>query len=93
MFRSIILSAMAILTLNIYPCKKLEVMPENNPALNSKDLIKEVPFLMLRISGMTLWKRQSSRIISLHHDKGFPFVQVAPVITSDKDTVTPRFLF
>ena len=27
----------------------------------------------------------------MYHDKGFPFVQVAPVITSDKDTVTPRF--
>ena len=79
------------LDVNIYPGKKLEVIFENNSALNSKDLIKEVPFFDAEDFRDDLVEEAVSRIISSYHDKGFPFVQVAPVITSDKDTVTLRF--
>ena len=79
------------LNVNIYPGKKLEVIFENNSALNSKDLIKEVPFFDAEDFRDDLVEEAVSRIISSYHDKGFPFVQVAPVITSDKDTVTLRF--
>lgn len=79
------------LDVNIYPGKKLEVIFENNSALNSKDLIKEVPFFDAEDFRDDLVEEAVSRIISSYHDKGFPFVQVAPVITSDKDTVIIRF--
>ena len=81
------------LDVNIYPGKKLEVIFENNSALNSKDLIKEVPFFDAEDFRDDLVEEAVSRIISSYHDKGFPFVQVAPVITSDKDTVTLRFFY
>lgn len=79
------------LDVNIYPGKKLEVIFENNSALNSKDLIKEAPFFDAEDFRDDLVEEAVSRIISSYHDKGFPFVQVAPVITSDKETVSVRF--
>lgn len=79
------------LDVNIYPGKKLEVIFENNSALNSKDLIKEVPFFDAEDFRDDLVEEAVSRIISSYHDNGFPFVQVAPVITSDKETVSVRF--
>lgn len=79
------------LDVNIYPGKKLEVIFENNSALNSKDLIKEVPFFDAEDFRDDLVEEAISRLVSLYQSKGFPFVQIAPVITSDKDTVTLRF--
>ena len=79
------------LDINIDPGKKLEVVFENNSALNSETLTKEAPFFEVEDFGDDLVEEAISRIVSLYHSKGFPYVQVAPVITSDKDTVVIRF--
>ncbi|MCX5717983.1 MAG: outer membrane protein assembly factor BamA [Nitrospirae bacterium] len=79
------------LGINIDPGKKLEVVFENNSVLNSKALTKETPFFDAEDFRDDLVEEAISRIVSLYHSKGFPFAQVAPVITSDKDTVTVRF--
>jgi len=79
------------LEINIDPGKKLEVVFENNSALNSEALIKETPFFEAEDFRDDLVEEAVSRIVSLYHIKGFPFAQVAPVIASDKDTVTIRF--
>ncbi|MEK7741503.1 MAG: outer membrane protein assembly factor BamA, partial [Nitrospirota bacterium] len=79
------------LDINIDPGKKLEVVFENNSALNSETLAKEAPFFEVEDFGDDLVEEAISRIVSLYHSKGFPFVQIAPVITSDKDTVIIRF--
>ncbi|MBA3070911.1 MAG: BamA/TamA family outer membrane protein, partial [Nitrospirae bacterium] len=79
------------LEINIDPGKKLEVVFENNSVLNSETLTKETPFFEAEDFRDDLVEEAISRIVSLYHSKGFPFVQVAPVITSDKDTVIVRF--
>ena len=79
------------LDINIDPGKKLEVVFENNSAVNSKTLIKEAPFFDGEDFRDDLVEEAISRIVSLYHSKGFPFVQIAPVITSNKDTVIIRF--
>ncbi|MEK7735823.1 MAG: POTRA domain-containing protein, partial [Nitrospirota bacterium] len=79
------------LDINIDPGKKLEVVFENNSALNSETLAKEAPFFEVEDFGDDLVEEAISRIVSLYHSKGFPFVQIAPVITSNKDTVIIRF--
>ncbi|MDP3259737.1 MAG: POTRA domain-containing protein, partial [Thermodesulfovibrionales bacterium] len=79
------------LDINIDPGKKLEVVFENNSALNSETLAKEAPFFEVEDFGDDLVEEAISRIVSLYHSMGFPYVQVAPVITSDKDTVIVRF--
>ena len=81
------------LDINIDPGKKLEVVFENNSVLNSETLTKEAPFFEVEDFGDDLVEEAISRIVSLYHSKGFPFVQIAPVITSNKDTVIIRFLF
>lgn len=79
------------LEINIDPGKKLEVVFENNSVLNSETLTKEAPFFEVEDFRDDLVEEAISRIMSLYHSKGFPFVQVAPVITSNKDTVIIRF--
>ena len=79
------------LDINIDPGKKLEVVFENNSVLNSETLTKEAPFFEVEDFGDDLVEEAISRIVSLYHSKGFPFVQIAPVITSNKDTVIIRF--
>ncbi|MBI3377036.1 MAG: outer membrane protein assembly factor BamA [Nitrospirae bacterium] len=79
------------LDINIDPGKKLEVVFENNSALNSETLTKEAPFFEVEDFRDDLVEEAISRIVSLYYTKGFPFVQIAPVITSNKDTVIIRF--
>jgi outer membrane protein insertion porin family len=79
------------LDINLDPGKKLEVIFENNSALNSETLAKEAPFFEVEDFGDDLVEEAISRIVSLYHSMGFPYVQVAPVITSEKDTVIIRF--
>ncbi|HBU05711.1 MAG TPA: outer membrane protein assembly factor BamA [Nitrospiraceae bacterium] len=79
------------LDVNLDPGKKLEVIFENNSALSSEALAKEAPFFEVEDFGDDLVEEAISRIVSLYHSMGFPYVQVAPVITSDKDTVVIRF--
>ncbi|MDP2277487.1 MAG: POTRA domain-containing protein, partial [Nitrospirota bacterium] len=79
------------LIINIDPGKKLEVVFENNSVLNSETLTKEAPFFDAEDFRDDLVEEAISRIVSLYHSNGFPFVQVAPVITSNKDTVIIRF--
>ncbi len=79
------------LDINIDPGKKLEVVFENNSVLNSEALTKEAPFFEVEDFGDDLVEEAISRIVSLYHSNGFPYVQVAPVITSNQDTVIIRF--
>ena len=79
------------LDINIDPGKKLEVVFENNSVLNSETLTKEAPVFEVEDFGDDLVEEAISRIVSLYHPQGFPFVQIAPVITSNQDTVIIRF--
>jgi len=79
------------LEINIDPGKKLEIVFENNSVLNSETLTKETPFFEAEDFRDDLVEEAVSRIVFLYHSKGFPYVQVAPVITSNKDTITARF--
>ena len=59
------------LDINIDPGKKLEVVFENNSALNSETLAKEAPFFEVEDFGDDLVEEAISRIVSLYHSKGF----------------------
>jgi len=79
------------LEIKIEPGKKIDVVFENNASLSSKDLIKEMPFFDAEDFRDDLVEEAVSRVIALYHTKGYPFVQIAPVVTSDAGTITVRF--
>jgi len=80
-----------ILEIRIEPGKKLDIVFENNTALSSKDLIKELPFFDAEDFRDDLIEEAVSRLVSLYHAKGYPFVQIAPVVTSEAGIITLRF--
>ena len=56
---ALIFSVTVSLILTSTQAEKLDITFEGNASVSSKALLKETPFLMLKTSGMTSWKRQS----------------------------------
>jgi len=79
------------LGIDVNPGKKLDIVFEGNISVNSKTLIKEVPFFDAEDFRDDLVEEAVSRIMSLYHSKGYPFAQVAPVITSSEDAISVHF--
>jgi len=76
-------------TLNIPvdPGKCLFISTEGNSVFSTKTLRKEMPFFEAENFNDDLVEEAVSKILSLYHTKGYPFAQVAPVITSKDDTI------
>jgi outer membrane protein insertion porin family len=76
-------------TLNIPvdPGKRLFISTEGNSVFSTKTLRKETPFFEAENFNDDLVEEAVSKILSLYHTKGYPFAQVAPVTTSNDDTI------
>lgn len=79
------------LDLNVDPGRKLNISFEGNSALSSKALLKEMPFFDAEDYREELVEEASARLTALYHEKGYPDVQLAPVATADKGTVTLHY--
>ena len=79
------------LGIDVNPGRKLDITFEGNVLVNSKTLLKETPFSDAEDFRDDLVDEAVSRITSLYYGKGYPFVQVAPVITSSEDSIAIHF--
>ncbi len=79
------------LGIDVDPGRKLDITFEGNVAIDSKTLLKELPFFEAGDFRDDLVEESVSRMASLYHQKGYPYVQVAPVITSNRESVVVHF--
>jgi outer membrane protein insertion porin family len=83
-----------VLDIKLNVGKKLNISFDGNTAIPSKTLIKEMPFFEVNAFSHDLVEETTARIITLYHQYGYPFVQVAPVIsTSDNEIFLEFFIF
>lgn len=79
------------LAIDVNPGRVIKISFEGNDSISSKILIKELPFFDAEDFREDLVDEAVSRITALYHKSGYPFAQIAPVITSDEDIITMRF--
>ncbi|MBI4684454.1 MAG: outer membrane protein assembly factor BamA [Nitrospirae bacterium] len=79
------------LEISVNPGRKIDIRFEGNIAIDSKTLLKEMSFFDAEDFRDDLIEESISRIISLYHTKGYPFVQVAPVTSVNEDTISIYF--
>ncbi len=72
-----------ILEISINTGKRIEVHFEGNSALSEKRLAGEANFVEMESAGSEMIDETVIRMISLYHEKGYPFAQIAPVIDED----------
>lgn len=71
--------------------KKLNISFDGNTALSTKKLSKEILFFEYNDFNYDLVEETISRIITLYHENGYSFAQVAPVINTTEDEIDVNF--
>lgn len=79
------------LTLPVNPGKRLIISIEGNSAISTKTFLKEMPFFEAEDFNDDIVEEAVSKMLSLYCAKGYPFAQIAPVITSKDDLVSLTF--
>jgi outer membrane protein insertion porin family len=79
------------LIIDVDPGKKLNIIFEGNRSINSNDLLKETSIFEAGEFSEDIVDEAASRISALYHANGFPFVQIAPVITTSSDDINISF--
>ena len=83
------------LEMDVTKGKKLVVQFEGNTVFSAKRLMKEMPFFEAGEVRDDLIEDAARKIVSLYYSKGYPFAQVAPVISdtrgTSEDTVEVKF--
>ena len=83
-----------ILDISINPGRRLEVQFEGNNALSEKRLAGERTFFETETVNAEMIDESVSKMLSVYHQEGYPFAQVAPVINEDdKNTRITFFIF
>lgn len=80
-----------VLTLSFDKGKKLNISFEGNNALSTKKLAKEILFFEYNDFNYDLVEETISRIITLYHENGYPFAQIAPVINISDNEISINF--
>ncbi|WP_333653225.1 outer membrane protein assembly factor BamA [Dissulfurispira sp.] len=80
-----------ILNIRLDTGKKLAISFNGNTAIQSKILMKEMPFFEVNAFSDNLVEETTARIITLYHQYGYPFAQVAPVISTSNNVVSLEF--
>jgi len=82
------------LIMTVTPGKRLDISIEGNYEVSTKNLRKEMPFLEAEDFGDDIIQETVHRILSVYHANGYPFAQVAPVVTEeDQDIQLTFFVF
>ena len=83
-----------ILNISVEPGKRLDISIEGNYAVSTKNLRKEMPFFEAEDFGDDIIQETVHRMLSVYHEEGYPFAQVAPVVTEkDHDIELVFFVF
>ncbi|MEW6214687.1 MAG: outer membrane protein assembly factor BamA [Nitrospirota bacterium] len=67
--------------------KRLKISIKGNSAVSKKALLKEIPFFEAEDFRDELVEEAVNRMLSLYHKEGYPFAQIAPVITSGDEFI------
>jgi outer membrane protein insertion porin family len=73
------------------PGLHMTVAFHGNSALSTKILMREVPFFEIEDFNDSVVEESVARMISLYHERGYPFAQVAPVINTDDRNIDVSF--
>ncbi len=79
------------LSIPINPGKRLIISTRGNSAIPTKTLFKEMPFFEDEDFNDDMVEEAVTRMLSLYHTKGYPFAQIAPVITAKDDLIGINF--
>jgi outer membrane protein insertion porin family len=80
-----------VLNLLVNPGKLLEISLDGNTIISKKTILREMTFFDVEDFSDELVEETVQRILSLYHKEGYPFVQVAPVITTDNRSIELSF--
>ena len=82
---------LGVLHIELDAGKRLDISFEGNASIKSGVLIKEAPFFEINEFSDELVEETTARIIALYHKYGYPFAQVAPVISMSDNTIFLKF--
>jgi outer membrane protein insertion porin family len=80
-----------VLSLSVHPGKRLQISVEGNDAVSTKNILKEMPFFEAEDFSDDIVEEAVQRVLALYHTKGYPFAQIAPVMTSKEDVILLSF--
>ena len=80
-----------VLRITANPGKRLIISFEGNSVISTKNLRKEMPFFEAGDFNDEMVEEAVTKMLSLYHTKGYPFAQIAPVITSKDDLISINF--
>lgn len=79
------------LNLGVFPGTRLSISIQGNDAVGTGKLRRVMPFFEVGDVNDELIEEAVSKMVSLYHEKGYPSVQVAPVVEGKDDEVTINF--
>jgi outer membrane protein insertion porin family len=74
-----------ILTLNVDPGERLLIGFKGNDSISDKDLLEVMPFYMEGGVRTDLIDEAVRDILDVYHGRGYPFAQVAPIVSLEDD--------
>lgn len=80
-----------VLSLSVHPGKRLFISLDGNDSLSTKVVLKEMPFFEAEDFNDDIVEEAIQRMLSVYHAKGFPFAQIAPVVTEKDDLINLTF--
>jgi outer membrane protein insertion porin family len=81
-----------VLYLSVHPGKRLYIILDGNDSVSKKMILREMPFFEAEDFNDDIVEEAIQRMLSLYHAKGFPFVQIAPIV-KDKDDIIELTFF
>jgi outer membrane protein insertion porin family len=80
-----------VLSFSVNPGKRLQISVQGNDTVSNKDVMKEIPFFEAEDFSDDIVQEAVNRLLSIYHVKGYPFAQVAPVVTVKDELITAAF--
>jgi outer membrane protein insertion porin family len=80
-----------VLAISVAVGRSLTVSFEGNSTVSSRELRKEIPFFELDEFSYELLDETVARLAIAYHREGFPDVQIAPVVTDDREALSIVF--
>ncbi|NOZ25980.1 MAG: outer membrane protein assembly factor BamA [Nitrospirae bacterium] len=80
-----------LLTVLIHPGKKLKISINGNENVSTSKILRIMPFREAEEVTDELIEEVSAKILSLYHEKGFIYAQVAPLKSEDANTISITF--
>jgi outer membrane protein insertion porin family len=79
------------LNLGVYPGKRLSIRMEGNDAIGTGKLMRSMPFFEVGDVNGELVEEAVSKMVLLYHERGYPSVQVAPVVERKEEEIVMNF--